>query len=570
MPTQPWFRPRILDALRGYNKQRLSQDIGAGLTVGVVALPLAMAFAIASGLKPEAGLFTAIIAGLIISLLGGSRVQIGGPAGAFIVIVYGIVERYGLANLIIATAMSGVLLFAMGFFRLGTLIRFIPISVVIGFTNGIAVLVAISQVKDFLGLRVASMPGDFFGILSALRLALPTLNGVATIMGLACLGLIVLWQFGLPKLGKRMPWVKRLVVVPGAVVALVVATVFVAALDLPVETIGSRFGGIPSALPALVWPEFSWASARFLFIPAMTLALLGAIESLLCARVADGMIDDRHNPNQELMAQGVANFVTPFFGGMPATGTIARTVTNIKSGANSPIAGVVHALTLLMIVLVAAPLAHNIPLAAMAAILMFVAWNMGEWREFLHLRQYRLPYRFTLLAVFFLTVVFDLTVAVEVGLFAACITFIYRISSLSRCEAVELADYPELANVPRVAQQVAAYRLYGAVFFGAVKLIEDVQDRLPAQVLVLDLKNVIYIDSSGADALHDLARSCSKQGVRLLVCGLMHQPMDIARRSGLLVLVGEDGLLANLAAGLAAAAAHLQANASYGTSALDR
>ena len=570
MPTQPWFRPRILDALRGYNKQRLSQDIGAGLTVGVVALPLAMAFAIASGLKPEAGLFTAIIAGLIISLLGGSRVQIGGPAGAFIVIVYGIVERYGLANLIIATAMSGVLLFAMGFFRLGTLIRFIPISVVIGFTNGIAVLVAISQVKDFLGLRVASMPGDFFGILSALRLALPTLNGVATIMGLACLGLIVLWQFGLPKLGKRMPWVKRLVVVPGAVVALVVATVFVAALDLPVETIGSRFGGIPSALPALVWPEFSWASARFLFIPAMTLALLGAIESLLCARVADGMIDDRHNPNQELMAQGVANFVTPFFGGMPATGTIARTVTNIKSGANSPIAGVVHALTLLLIVLVAAPLAHNIPLAAMAAILMFVAWNMGEWREFLHLRQYRLPYRFTLLAVFFLTVVFDLTVAVEVGLVAACITFIYRISSLSRCEAVELADYPELANVPRVAQQVAAYRLYGAVFFGAVKLIEDVQDRLPAQVLVLDLKNVIYIDSSGADALHDLARSCSKQGVRLLVCGLMHQPMDIARRSGLLVLVGEDGLLANLAAGLAAAAAHLQANASYGTSALDR
>ena len=570
MPTQPWFRPRILDALRGYNKQRLSQDIGAGLTVGVVALPLAMAFAIASGLKPEAGLFTAIIAGLIISLLGGSRVQIGGPAGAFIVIVYGIVERYGLANLIIATAMSGVLLFAMGFFRLGTLIRFIPISVVIGFTNGIAVLVAISQVKDFLGLRVASMPGDFFGILSALRLALPTLNGVATIMGLACLGLIVLWQFGLPKLGKRMPWVKRLVVVPGAVVALVVATVFVAALDLPVETIGSRFGGIPSALPALVWPEFSWASARFLFIPAMTLALLGAIESLLCARVADGMIDDRHNPNQELMAQGVANFVTPFFGGMPATGTIARTVTNIKSGANSPIAGVVHALTLLLIVLVAAPLAHNIPLAAMAAILMFVAWNMGEWREFLHLRQYRLPYRFTLLAVFFLTVVFDLTVAVEVGLVAACITFIYRISSLSRCEAVELADYPELANVPRVAQQVAAYRLYGAVFFGAVKLIEDVQDKLPAQVLVLDLKNVIYIDSSGADALHDLARSCSKQGVRLLVCGLMHQPMDIARRSGLLVLVGEDGLLANLAAGLAAAAAHLQANASYGTSALDR
>ena len=570
MSAQPWFRPRIVDALRDYNKQRFSQDVGAGLTVGVVALPLAMAFAIASGLKPEAGLFTAIIAGLIISILGGSRVQIGGPAGAFIVIVYGIVERYGLANLIIATAMSGMLLFAMGFFRLGTLIRFIPISVVIGFTNGIAVLVAVSQIKDFLGLRVTHMPGDFFGILSSLRLALPTLNGVATILALACLGLIVLWQFGLPRLSGRLPWVRRLVMVPGAVVALVLATLCVSALELPVETIGTRFGGIPSALPVLQWPEFSWASARFLFIPAMTLALLGAIESLLCARVADGMIGDRHDPNQELMAQGVANFVTPFFGGMPATGTIARTVTNIKSGANSPIAGVVHALTLLAVVLIAAPLAHNIPLAAMAAILMFVAWNMGEWREFWHLRQYRLPYRFTLLAVFGLTVVFDLTVAVEVGLVAACITFIYRISSLSRCETVVLADSPDLADVPDVALRMAAYRLYGAVFFGAVKLVEDVQDRLPTQVLVLDLKNVIYIDSSGADALLDLARCCNKQGVRLLVCGLMHQPMDIARRSGLTALVGDDCLVANLASGLATAAAYLRPETSAGPSALGK
>lgn len=569
MSAQFWFRPRLIDTLRGYNQRRLSQDIGAGLTVGVVALPLAMAFAIASGLKPEAGLFTAIIAGLIISLLGGSRVQIGGPAGAFIVIVYGIVERYGLANLILATAMSGILLFAMGFFRLGTLVRFIPISVVIGFTNGIAVLVAISQVKDFLGLRVASMPGDFFGILSTLRMALPTLNGVATSVGLVCLGLIVLWQFGLPRLHSRMPWVRRLAVVPGAVAALVLGTLGVAVLDLPVETVGSRFGGIPSALPALVWPEFSWASARFLFIPAMTLALLGAIESLLCARVADGMIGDRHNPNQELMAQGVANFVTPFFGGMPATGTIARTVTNIKSGANSPIAGVVHALTLLLIVLIAAPLARHIPMAAMAAILLFVAWNMGDWRAFLHLRQYRMPYRFTLLAVFLLTVVFDLTVAVEVGLVAACITFIYRISSLSRCEPVALADCPDLADVPDVAHRVAAYRLYGAVFFGAVKLVEDVQDHLPTQVLVLDLKNVIYIDSSGADALHDLARCCSQNGVRLLVCGLVHQPMDIARRSGLLALVGADGLLASLSDGLAAAASHLQGRASPGARTLE-
>lgn len=549
---QSWFRPRLIDALNGYSRQHFLKDLGAGMTVGVVALPLAMAFAIASGLKPEAGLFTAIIAGLLISLLGGSRVQIGGPAGAFIVIVYGIVERYGLANLILATAMSGVILFAMGFFKTGTLIRFIPISVVIGFTNGIAVLIAISQIKDFLGLRVVAMPADFFGILATLHQALPTLHWEATALALACLALIVLWQIFVPKLAKRFDWATRLLLVPGSVVALVLATLCVSVLKLPVETIGSRFGGIPSALPALQWPDFSWSSARFLFIPAVTLAMLGAIESLLCARVADGMTDDRHDPNQELMAQGIANFVTPFFGGMPATGTIARTVTNIKSGAVSPIAGVVHALTLLLVVLLAAPLAQDIPLAAMAAILMFVAWNMGEWSEFWHLRQYRLPYRATLLAVFFLTVVFDLTVAVEVGLVAACITFIYRISSLSRSEPVTLTDYPALTAVVGAAQSIAAYRLYGALFFGAVKLIEDLQDHLPTQVLVLDLKNVIYIDSSGADTLNDLAKSCRKNGVRLLICGLIHQPLDIARRSGFIAQVGPEHLFADLASAMGA------------------
>jgi SulP family sulfate permease len=548
---KPWFRPRILDSIPGYNRQLFLKDLGAGLTVGVVALPLAMAFAIASGLKPEAGLFTAIIAGLLISALGGSRVQIGGPAGAFIVIVYGIVERYGLANLIIATAMSGVMLFAMGFFKAGTLIRFIPISVVIGFTNGIAVLIGVSQIKEFLGLKVLAMPADFFGILSTLFKALHTINWEATALALACLCIIVLWQFGIPSLAHRFNWAKRLMQVPGSIVALVLATLCVSLLQLPVETIGSRFGGIPSELPGLVWPEFSWGSARFLFIPAITLALLGSIESLLCARVADGMTDERHDPNQELMAQGIANFVTPFFGGMPATGTIARTVTNIKSGAVSPIAGVVHALTLLLVVLLAAPLAQDIPLAAMAAILMFVAWNMGEWREFLHLRQYRLPYRATLLAVFLLTVVFDLTVAVEVGLVAACITFIYRISSLSRSEAVPLAGYPALVES---GDGVAGYRMYGALFFGAVKLIEEIQDNLPQRVLVLDLKNVIYIDSSGADTLLDLSRACNKNKVRLLLCGLIHQPLDIARRCGLVDRVGTEQLFPDLASGMAAAA----------------
>ena len=542
-----------MDSLHGYNQHLFMKDVGAGLTVGVVALPLAMAFAIASGLKPEAGLFTAIIAGFLISVLGGSRVQIGGPAGAFIVIVYGIVERYGLANLIIATAMSGVMLFAMGFFKAGTLIRFIPVSVVIGFTNGIAVLIAVSQIKEFLGLKVAAMPADFFGILSTLFGALHTINWEATALALACLAIIVLWQFGVPTLARRFNWAARLMLVPGSIVALVLATLCVSSLQLPIETIGSRFGGIPSALPGLVWPDFSWSSARFLFIPAITLALLGAIESLLCARVADGMTDERHDPNQELMAQGIANFVTPFFGGMPVTGTIARTVTNVKSGAHSPIAGAVHAVTLLLVVLLAAPLAQNIPLAAMAAILMFVAWNMGEWREFLHLRQFRLPYRATLLAVFFLTVVFDLTVAVEVGLVAACITFIYRISSLSRSEAVPLADYPALQD-PGVGAGVAGYRLYGALFFGAVKLIEEIQDHLPQRVLVLDLKNVIYIDSSGADTLIDLARACNKNGVRLLLCGLIHQPLDIATRCGLVHRVGTEQLFPDLASGMAAAA----------------
>ena len=543
------FKPRLLTSLQGYSRNRFSRDVGAGLTVGVVALPLAMAFAIASGLKPEAGIFTAIIAGFLVSLLGGSPVQIGGPAGAFIVIVYGIVERFGLGNLIIATAMSGVLLFLMGLLKLGTLIRFIPIAVVIGFTNGIAVLIALSQVKDFLGLQVPAMPADFFGMLATLGATLHTFNPVAFGIAAASLAIIVLWQFFMPKLGS-VQFAGKLTPIPGSIVALVLATLAVWLLNLPVDTIGSRFGGIPAGLPAFAWPAFSWESAKFLLIPTLTLAMLGAIESLLCARVADGMIGERHDPNQELMAQGIANFVTPFFGGMPATGTIARTVTNIKSGATSPIAGMVHAATLLVVILVAAPLASHVPLAALAAILMFVAWNMGEWREFVNLRQYRTPYRVTLLAVFFLTVVFDLTVAVEAGLIAACITFIYRISSLSRSEPITAADQPVLAGHEG---RIEVHRLYGALFFGAVKLIEALEDHLPQQALVIDLKNVIYVDSSGADSLLNLERTCRKQGVRLIVCGLVHQPLDMARRCGFIDAIAPQNPCVDLAAGLAAA-----------------
>lgn len=549
------FRPALVDSLRGYSRERFTRDLAAGLTVGVVALPLAMAFAIASGLKPEAGIFTAIIAGFLISVFGGSPVQIGGPAGAFIVIVYGILERYGLANLIIATAMSGLLLFLMGVLRLGTLIRFIPIAVVIGFTNGIAVLIALSQVKDLLGLNVAKMPADFFGMLHTLAGALPTFNATALALAAASLAVIIGWQFFMPKLSSGVQFAGKLTPIPGSIVALVLATLATSLFGLDVETIGSRFGGIPSGLPAFSWPDFSWATARYLFMPTFTLAMLGAIESLLCARVADSMTDSRHNPNQELMAQGIANFVTPFFGGMPATGTIARTVTNIKSGASSPVAGIVHALTLLVVLLVAAPLASKVPLAALAAIMLFVAWNMGEWSEFVHLRNYRLPYRVTLLAVFFLTVIFDLTVAVEVGLVASLLTFIYRISSLSRAEPVTAEAFPALAGRQL---EVQAWRLYGALFFGAVELLSRLERSLPARTLVLDLKNLIYMDTSGADALEGLIRTAHKRGVRLILCGLEHQPLEMAQRSGLQQLVGADQLLPTLAEGVRAATAEFE------------
>jgi SulP family sulfate permease len=551
------FRPKLIDALEGYTQERLWRDVGAGITVGVVALPLAMAFAIASGLKPEAGLFTAIIAGFLISALGGSRVQIGGPAGAFIVIVYGILQRHGLANLLIATAMSGVMLLLMGALRLGTLIRFIPVAVVIGFTNGIAVLIALSQVKDFLGLNVTKMPADFFGILRTLGEHVSALNPAALALASASVLILVVWQVLMPRWFSASPKAQKLSIVPGSIVVLVLATVATDVWQLPIETIASRFGSIPSSLPSFTWPEFNWETAQFLLMPATTLALLGAIESLLCARVADQMLAngpnaDRHDANQELMAQGVANLVTPFFGGMPATGTIARTVTNVKNGGNSPIAGMVHALTLLLVVWVAAPLAGHVPLAALSAILMFVAWNMGEWREFWHLRQFRMPYRITLLAVFALTVMVDLTVAVEVGLLAACLTFIYRISSLTRAEEVTAAQHPVLQGLEA---RVQAHRLYGALFFGAVKLVESMEDHLPSDTLVLDLKNLIYVDSSGADTLLALARTCDKKGVRLILCGLDHQPLDMARRSSLMAMMPPEQLAPDLAQGLAMACA---------------
>ncbi len=535
------FRPRLSDTLSGYGRLQLLADIGAGVTVGIVALPLAMAFAIASGVKPEQGLFTAIIAGFLIAALGGSNVQIGGPAGAFIVIVYGIVERYGLANLLISTSLAGLLMFLMGWLRLGALVRYIPVSIVIGFTNGIAVLIGLSQVKDFLGLEIDKLPADFFTQLKVLALHLDSFNMWAFLLALGCLVLVVIWPKSYTMPAHPIGWKEKCgrvaAQVPGTVVALGLATVVAQVFELPVQTIGSKFGGIPQTLPTFELPELTWATAKQLLMPTLTIALLGAIESLLCARVADNMADiPKHDPNQELMAQGAANFVAPFFGGIPATGTIARTVTNVRAGGRTPVAGIVHALTLLVIVLAAAPLAQHVPLAAMAGILMFVAWNMGEWREFARLKYFMLPYRIVLVGTFVLTVVFDLTVAVEMGLIAACGFFIWRMGSLFRVTPHAKEDLPEGVQV---------FELYGALFFGAVGKIEA----LPAMVedgtraVVLEMARLISMDTSGLDALEGLHMALHRRGVALILASVNEQPMGLMRRAGFEAKVGADNIV---------------------------
>jgi len=541
------FQPRLLSAMTGYSRERFIKDLGAGLTVGIVALPLAMAFAIASGLKPEAGIWTAIIAGALIAGLGGSAVQIGGPAGAFIVIVYGIVERYGLPNLLIATSCAGVLLFLLGFFKLGTLVRYVPVSIVVGFTNGIAVLIALSQVKDLLGLAIPKMPADFFSQLRVIAQHIDTLNPYALGLGLACLLGLLIW----PRLfdtqahyahaftnrlvrmiqggeGLQLMRVGRIASrLPGPIVALLSLTLLAYFLQLPVETIGTRFGGIPQSLPGFALPDFSWATVRLLLTPTLTIALLGAVESLLCARVADQVSGlPRHDPNQELMAQGIANFVVPFFGGMPATGTIARTVTNVRAGATSPVAGLVHSLALVAVVLAAAPLAVHVPLAVLAGVLLYVAWNMGEWREFAELRRASSHYRLIMLGTFFLTVVFDLTVALEVGLLLACVLFVKRMSGLF-----------EVMEISRSAEEVR-FRLHGSLFFGAVAKIDpilNIVESAPQGLRVqLDLQSLQLLDTSGLDVLEQLQKAIAVRGGRLVLAGLNAQPRAVMQRWGFL------------------------------------
>jgi len=534
LPPLAPFRPRLLQDLRGYTKQKFALDVGAGATVGIVALPLAMAFAIASGLKPEAGLWTAIIAGFLISALGGTSVQIGGPAGAFIVIVYGIVERYGLANLLISTVSAGVLLFLLGWFRLGNLVRYVPVSVVIGFTNGIAVLIGLSQLRDVMGLQVNKMPADFFSQIGTISNAIGSFNPYAFGLAMACvLGLIIwprLWAVD-SQFRRQLDNIQSISAlkatsrVPAPVIALVTLSLLAWYLSLPVETIGSRFGGIPQGLPVFELPAFSWETVKLLVVPTLTIALLGAIESLLCARVADQLSDTpKHDPNQELMAQGIANTVVPFFGGMPATGTIARTVTNIRAGAVSPIAGIVHAGTLAAVVLLAAPLAMHIPLAVLAGVLLFVAWNMGEWREFARLKQFSNHYRIMLLSTFVLTIVFDLTVAVELGLVLAFVLFVRRQSDLFRAD-------PVTTQGPQ-----RTFLLYGNLFFGAVAKIDSIVQVVEASPeplhIVLNATHLISLDTTGLDALEQLHKALNKRSGRLSMLGLQAQPRSLIERSG--------------------------------------
>lgn len=541
------FRPKLLDCLPGYNRAQFGKDLASGITVGVLALPLAMAFAIASGCSPAAGIWTAIIAGLVTSALGGSRVQIGGPTGAFIPIVYGIVALHGYANLMGATMLAGAFLLAMGLARMGQLIRFIPVTVVIGFTNGIAVVIFLAQIKDFFGLQIDHLPAEFFGRIKTLAGAAHSVDLPTLALASCCFIFLISYN----RLAQRFALLRR---APGPLAVLVVGTLAAFALDLPVETIGSRFNGIPQELPHIGLPSLSIHDFGKLISPAITIALLGAIESLLSARVADGLIDDRHDPNQELVAQGLANIAAPFFGGFAATGAIARTSTNVKSGGRTPIAGIIHALVLLSIVLIAAPLAAYVPLATLSAIVMVVAVNMGEWHEFLELRRFSYTYRIILLATFFVTVVFDLTIAVELGMVLSSLFFIYRMSELTRIERRHLreeATEPKFLY-PDGTMRVAAWQLFGSLFFGAVNKLEVLLDPAAGhpEIVILDMTQLIQLDTTGLEGLDSLLDKLKKRGCTLLVCGLNAQPGSLLQRSGFIDHLGADNVAPDLASAL--------------------
>jgi len=535
--------PKLIQALRSYSGSMFLHDLVAGVTVGLVALPLAMAFGIASGVTPQAGLYTAVVAGFLISALGGSRTQIGGPTGAFVVIVAGIVARFGMSGLAMVTSMAGVILLLMGITGLGAAVRFIPRMVVIGFTNGIAILIASTQVKDFLGLRTGPVPSEFLPRMRLLAAHFSTLNWAAVGLGVGTLAILLL----MPRVTKRLP---------ASIVAVVGCTAICYVFHLPVETIGSKFGGIPRGLPPFALPDFH--SEHFLpLIPsAFTVALLAALESMLSAVVADGMTGDRHNSNVELVAQGVANLVSPLFGGIPATGAIARTATNIRSGAKSPVAGMVHALTLLLILLVAAPLASYIPLATLAGVLFVVAYNMGEWGEIGGIFQLDFAAISVWLVTFGLTVFADLTVAVAVGMSLAALLYIYRIADTTTVSPV--TDEYIRDGLPHVLQgrilppYVTLLRIHGPFLFGTTERLVEASVDLErfAPVVILRLRNMTAIDATGIHAIERFAKRLHESGRALLLCGAMEQPSKLLLGGRFVESVGRENMMPNIQAAL--------------------
>jgi sulfate permease, SulP family len=539
---EKWL-PRSITSLQDYSAARLAQDCIAGLTVGLVALPLAMAFGIASGVTPQAGIYTAVVAGFLISALGGSRTQIGGPTGAFVVIVAGIVARFGMSGLALVTGMAGVILIVMGATGLGTAVRFIPRPVVIGFTNGIALLIASTQIKDFLGLQTPAVPSEFLGRLEILGKHIATMRWQTVTISLLSLAIILL----IPRLAPR---------IPGSIIALFAGTLAVALLHLPVETIGSKFGGIPQGFPAFALPHFQAMHIIPLLPSAFTVAMLAAVESLLSAVVADGMSGDRHNSNMELVAQGIANLVSPLFGGIPATGAIARTATNIRSGARTPIAGMVHALTLLAILLVAAPLARFVPLATLAAVLFVVSYNMGEWREIGSILKLSKADIAVWITTFALTVFADLTVAVGMGMALAALLYIYRIAETTTVSAVTREYLTEgMAHTlqdKEIPPNTTILRIHGPFLFGTTeKLIEATSD-LNAfdKIVILRLRNMTALDATGLHAIEQLARRLHASGRTLLLCGAREQPARFLARADFMDHVGRENIVPHVRAAL--------------------
>jgi sulfate permease, SulP family len=523
--------PKFVETLPGYTRQRLVIDIIAGVTVGLVALPLAMAFAISSGVKPEAGIYTAIIAGIIVSAMGGSRCQVAGPTGAFVVIVAGIVAKFGVSGLLMCTAMAGVILVLMGLTGLGSAVRFIPRSVTIGFTNGIAVLIASTQIKDFFGLGVDPVPSEFIPRMAALVRSAASINSPATLTAIATLAILVLG----PRVTKR---------IPGTIIALALTTIACAYFAVPVETIGSKFGGIPIGLPSIAIPEFRADLILPLLPSALTVAMLAAIESLLSAVVADNMSGDRHKPDAELLAQGTANLIVPLFGGIPATGAIARTATNIRCGATSPVSGIVHGLTLLAIILAAAPLARFIPLPTLAAILMVVAYRMGEWKEILPIFRLSGADRLVWAATFGLTVFADLTVAVEVGMVLAALLYIHRVSSTTTVGAVtdeNLGDgEPRVLTDKYIPAYCSVVRIRGPFLVGATEKLDHATTDVSifGPILVLKITYMSAIDGTGIHTLEKLAERLQESGRSLVICGAQWQPAELIQRSRLIKLIG--------------------------------